>query len=260
MHLSPLDEALWAAGILGHAALLLILLVRRRARNFPTFTAYISLQILSTAVLYADYRFFNWAKYTNIYWLVAGLDFFLLLGVLVEVSFAVLRPNRQWIGDSRRSILALSLLGLLIAFGLTFWVHPSRPASLSVWEDRANLFTSILTCELFTAILLTSQRTAAHWRSHIMGLGIGLTVWAIMCFIVEGMHAYWGDATHFQALENARKMAYLGTLVFWIISFWRDEPEREQLPPEMRDAILHLTDKVSYDLAKALGTRGKELH
>jgi hypothetical protein len=28
----------------------------------------------------------------------------------------------------------------------------------------------------------------------------------------------------------------------------------------MRDAILHLTDKVSYDLAKALGTRGKELH
>jgi hypothetical protein len=53
---------------------------------------------------------------------------------------------------------------------------------------------------------------------------------------------------------------YLSILCYWIFALWRDEPEREQLSPEIRDAILHLTDQVSYDFAKALGTRGKEFH
>jgi hypothetical protein len=53
---------------------------------------------------------------------------------------------------------------------------------------------------------------------------------------------------------------YLSILCYWIIALWRNEPEKEQLAPEMREAILHLTDKVSYDLAKVLGTRGKEFH
>jgi hypothetical protein len=147
----------------------------------------------------------------------------------------------------------------VLALALTFWVHPLHLQSHKEWQLRANLFTSIVTCELFTVILFTSQRLAVYWRSHLMGLGAGLTVWALMCFLVEGMHAYWGPAAHFDALENARKFAYLGTLVFWIVTFWRAEPERESISPELRDAILLQTDRVSYDLAQALGTQKKEI-
>jgi hypothetical protein len=80
-----------------------------------------------------------------------------------------------------------------------------------------------------------------------------------MCFLVEGMHAYWGSAAHFAALENARKIAYLSTLVFWIVTFWRVEPEKESVSRELRNAILLQADRVSYDLAQALGTQKKEI-
>jgi hypothetical protein len=53
---------------------------------------------------------------------------------------------------------------------------------------------------------------------------------------------------------------YLSILVYWMVALWRNEPEKELPTSEMREAILHITDKVSYDLAKVLGTREKELH
>ena len=51
---------------------------------------------------------------------------------------------------------------------------------------------------------------------------------------------------------------YLSILVYWIVALWRNEPEKESPSPEMRNAILQMTDKVSYDLAQVLGTREKE--
>jgi len=259
MHLSILDKVLWATGFLGHVALFLILVFRHRLRSFPLFSSYILFQILSTALLFADYQYFAAAAYRGLYWCGALLDFCLLIGVLAEVALHLLRPARRWIADSRGYMISLSAVGVVLALGVTFWVHPLRSHSPMEWQLRANLFTSIVTCELFSAILLTSQRLGVFWRSHLMGLGAGLTVWAILCFAVEGMHAYWGTTAHFGVLENARKIAYLSTLAYWITNFWRDEPKRQSISPEMRDAILLHTDRVSYDLAQALGTGKKEI-
>jgi hypothetical protein len=84
--------------------------------------------------------------------------------------------------------------------------------------------------------------------------------WAVVTLIIGLLHGYWGRYTHYVGVEHVRMLVYLSILCYWIFALWREEPEREQLSPELRDAILHLTDKVSYDLAKALGTRGKEFH
>ena len=47
MPLTNLDLLLWVAGFLGHLALLLILLLRRRVRMFPVFTTLIVLNAVS---------------------------------------------------------------------------------------------------------------------------------------------------------------------------------------------------------------------
>jgi hypothetical protein len=259
MHISNLDKVLWAAGFLGHAALLLVLILRHRVRSYPFFSAYILFQIVSTAVLFVDYRLLAARAYPTIYWSGALFDFCLLFAVLAEVALHLLRPLGRWIADSLRTMTWLSVLGIALAVALTFWVHPLHVHSHKEWQMRANLFTSIVTCELFTVILLTAQRFGVYWRSHLMGLGAGLTIWALMCFLVEGMHGYWGAAAHYGTLENARKIAYLNTLVFWMATFWRAEPERESIPPEMRNAILLQTHRLSYDLAEALGTEKEEI-
>jgi hypothetical protein len=93
-----------------------------------------------------------------------------------------------------------------------------------------------------------------------MSVGYGLTAWAVVSLVLDLLHSYMGRGGHFLALEHVRMSVYLCILVYWMVALWRDEPEREQPSQEMQNAILHVTDKVSYDLAKVLGTREKEFH
>lgn len=259
MKVSIVDEILWAAGFVGHAALFLILLFRSRVRAFPVFSAYVLFQIVATIVLFVDYRILSGSRYALLYWSGAILDFCLLTAVLAEVALRLLRPSRRWVEGSVGTMLSLSILGVVIAAALTFLVHPWHEHSAIVWQLRGNLFTSIVTCELFTVVLLTSQRFGVYWRSHLMGLGIGLTIWALTAFVVDGLHAMMGGAAHYNGLEDARKIVYISTLVFWISAFWRDEPQMLRMPPEMRNRILQEADRVSYDLAKVLPAREKEI-
>jgi hypothetical protein len=189
---------------------------------------------------------------------VEGLDAHLQIGVIVEVARNVFRPDA---GESRGlQFVPLIALAALISFAIVWWIHPTSATRADVWEIRGDLFTSLIVSVAFALVLLTSQRQGLHWRSHVMSIGYGLMTWAVVALIIGLLHGYWGRYTHYVGVEHVRMSVYLSILCYWIFALWRDEPEREQLPPETRDAILHLTDKVSYDLAKALGTRGKELH
>jgi hypothetical protein len=93
-----------------------------------------------------------------------------------------------------------------------------------------------------------------------MSVGYGLTAWAVACLALDLLHGYLGRAGHFLALEHVRMVVYLSILCYWIVALWRDEPEKGVPSQEIRNAILQVTDQVSYDLAKVLGTREKESH
>ena len=56
MHLTGLDLLFWAAGFIENLALLFVLWYRRRAKNFPFFTALITLNVVRTIVLYLVLR------------------------------------------------------------------------------------------------------------------------------------------------------------------------------------------------------------
>lgn len=258
MHTSTLDQVLWAAGYIGHVALFLLLMWRSRLPEFPAFSTYIAFQIVTTMVLFADYRYAHGSGYASLYWASVLLDFLLLVCVLSEMAMHLLRPASVWIADSRQRLAVWAGLGLVVALLLTFWVNRLRSPSLLAWQYRGNLFTSIMICELFTAILLTSQQAGVYWRSHLVGIGAGLTIWALLSFAGDALQSHWVDSRHHVLIETGRKLAWLGTLAFWMVTFWRDEPEKEQLSPEVERAILHHANRVSYDLAEALGTRERE--
>ncbi len=56
MRLPLLDTALWAAGPLLNAALLCVIVLRRRLRTFPMLASWCMLTIVSAAVLFFTYR------------------------------------------------------------------------------------------------------------------------------------------------------------------------------------------------------------
>lgn len=257
MRLPLLDTALWAAGPTLNAALLCVMIVRRRLRTFPILASWCIFTIASAAALFVTYRIAADHTYAVVYWVVEGLDAALQIAVIAEVAYLVFHP-----GASRHRGLQLAPLiavAASIAFAIVWWIHPIADTRAGVWEIRGDLFTSLIVSGTFALVLVLSQKRGHHWRSHVMSIGYGLMAWAVVTLVIGLLHGYWGRHTHYVGVEHVRMIAYLSILCYWIFALWRDEPEKEPLPPETRDAILHLTDKVSYDLAKVLGTQEKEL-
>ena len=259
MRLPLLDITLWAAGPLLNAALFCVICLRRRLRTFPVLATWCVFTIASAIALYFIYRQAPYRVYAIAYWTVDGLDALLQIAVIGEVARIVFRPRGSMAGNGAL-FARLTAVGALMAFAVVYWIHPTSATQAGVWEIRGDLFTSLIVSGTFTLVLLLSQRQGLHWRSHVMSIGYGLMVWAVFGLILGLLHGYWGRYSHYLDVEHVRMGVYLCILCYWIFALWQNEPEREQPSQEMQDAILHVTDKVSYDLAKVLGTRGKELH
>jgi hypothetical protein len=259
MRLPLLDTALWAAGPFLNAALFCVICLRRRLRTFPVLASWCLFSIASTIALFFIYREGSHRVYAIAYWIVDGFDALLQIGVVAEVARIVFRP-RGAAGKHRSWFLPLILGAALIAFAIVRWIHPVSLTRVGIWEIRGDLFTSLIVSGTFTAVLLMSQRQGLHWRSHVMSIGYGLMVWAVVTLIIGLLHGYWGRYTHYLGIEHLRMLVYLGILLYWIVALWQNEPEKEPPSQEIHDAILQVTDKVSYDLAKVLGTQEKEFH
>lgn len=258
MRLPLLDTALWAAGPLLNAALFSVLCLRRRLRTFPVLASLCLFNVLSAIALFFIYGQASHHTYAIAYWMVEGLDAFFQIGVVAEVARIVFLP-RGPLGRKETWLTSLITIGVL-AFAIVWWIHPTSPTRAGVWEIRGDLFTSLIVSGMFTLVLLMSQRLGFHWRSHVMSIGYGLMVWAVFTLIIGLLHGYLGRSSHYLGIEHARMMVYLSILSYWIIALWRDEPEKGAPPQEIHDAILQVADRVSYDLAKVLGTREKESH
>jgi hypothetical protein len=254
MNLSGLDKFFWLAGFLSGFALFCVLVVRGRWRTFPVFTGYIGFQLVLSATMYMIYRHGSHATYAKVYWAGSAVDFCLQLGLLFEIARNVLKPTGTWVREARVFIGVLTLAGLALALVLTFLARPQTPTPFAFWEFRGNLFTSLLTCELYLALLVTSNFLGLVWRNHTMGLGLGLSSWAFITVSVNISHLV-GSYSYAKALDHIKVITYTLVLFYWIYTFWRDEPQRRELPPGMKKYLLAVHQSVRYDPAVAIGRK-----
>lgn len=250
MNFSLFDNVLWAASFVGNAALLFILVYRRRWREFPVFVSWTVFNVLLTVVLFVIYRFGTPRLYTVVYWGSVLLDFALQIGVVLEITGIVLRPTGTWLRDARARFLFFGLLGALLAACVAFLIHPSAPTSLDAWEVRGNLFTSMMICELFLVMMMSANRLGLQWSNHVMGLGRGLTAWAMVAFCVDALHGLLGSERAFSTLEHVRIVVWIVAVVYWSVIFCFPETARLPLSPEMRKYLIDLHARVRYDLDK----------
>jgi hypothetical protein len=259
MKVTMLDNVLWAAGFLGHVALLFILLFRGRWRTFPIFSAMIAYQALVTIVLFLIYRYGTRHGYSAVYWTAAVGDFCFQIAIIYEIARQVLRPTGTWVQDARRSFLLWSGLGILVAAGLALSATPAASSTLGILEVREILFTSLLTCEVFLAMIFAANRLGLQWRSHVMALAQGLTAWALVALASTAAQIALGWNRDFEVLDHIRMFCYLGALVFWMVAFWLPERARAPLSPDMSDYLVALRTRVQYDLERLDATKKPSL-
>jgi len=89
-----------------------------------------------------------------------------------------------------------------------------------------------------------------------MSLGQGLTVWALIALFGNLGHLALGWRRDFVLFNHLEMFAYVGSLLFWMIAFWRPERRRAPLSDEMRTYLMRLHQHVQNDLERINSTEG----
>ena len=251
MRQAVVDNALWAAGIGGDLFLLAVLYGKGRWRRFPAFTALILLPVATSLVLLSVRWLNGYSWYAPIYRLYAVADFLIQLAIVAELARVVLRPTGTWVHDARKQFLLSATAGTLLALVLAYLVAPPARTLLERLELRANLFTSLLICELIVAVSLASNRLGLGWRNHVMAIGQAFTAWSVVATLVDSLHSYFGTALLYNGAEYFKSCAYMAALLYWSVRLWKEEPDRQAISPQLRKFILALHERVQYDLGEA---------
>ena len=254
MTLSTLDNVLWAAGLVGNAALLFILVLRGRWREYPVLTSDMAFQVLRTVLLVLVHEHGSRHAYFLAYWITGFADYVFQVALIFEIARVVLRPTGRWILDARRSFLLWGGAGCLAAAAFAMMIGPPQARGLDLWEVRTTVFTSLLTCELFIAVSAAANRLGLQRRNYVIAIGQGLTIWAFSSLLGDFGRVIYGWNTQFLVFSHVQMFVYLAVLGYWMVVFWRPEQARAPLSAEMNDYLLALHRRVEYDLSRIDGT------
>ena len=252
MKISLIAALLWAAGFTLHAALLFVLLYRRRHRLVPWFTGWIAFEIVYNIICFIAFRLGTKALYRNVYWSCGFIEFLLVISVILEIAAYVLRRSGRWVEGARVRLVVSAAAAAAVAFALTWFMTPAAETPLDAFDAQESLFTILFICLLFTSIMTISRQLGLSWRSHVMREGYGMTGWILVAFLTDTLHAYWRTAGSFTALEQIRMVFYLGSLAYWIVAFWLPEKSPASLPSDMLERMKALGLPAEYGVSNNL--------
>ncbi len=224
-----IDSALWLAGTAGETAVIVLLFYRRIWRKFPLFLAYSFWTLLAGAVGYAlFYRYGLSPAYTTAYVVDMVGDSALLLGVLIELGWSVLRPLRPSL--SRRTPVIIGAF-IILVLGVAVWPFSGittvqgTPANIALLMHLEQTF-YVLRVLVFLALAGFSQLLSIGWRDRELQIATGLGFTALVGLVVAVLHSYLAMRGLYHQLSEIVIASYIGSLVYWILSFSQKEEER----------------------------------
>ncbi len=247
MNLSTLDNALWAASLIGHVALVLVLVLRRKVRGFPVFFTFIAFSALGTILLFFVSRFGTKHQYFLAYWTTGFANYSFQITLILEIGRNVLRPTGRWVLEARKSFLIWAAVGLGVAAIVASKMGPSQSKGLDLWDTRITVFTALMTCGLFLAMMTAANRLGLRWRSQVYAVGQGLFLWSSIALLGDVAHTALGWNREFIVFDHVQMFTYLGVVVFWGVTFWLPEKERAELSPEIRAYLVAAAKRLEYD-------------
>jgi hypothetical protein len=243
----PVDELIGYSGPLGDAFLLGILGVRGRWKLFPAFSLLIAFDLVSTILNVAT----NLSSGLIAYSVYDAICIFLQIAVIFELLRHVLPRDSRLAIRGRKIFINISGLGLFCAGFASLLFNPPRMHGVALYQMKLDLFASLLVCETVISIMLAAQQVGLGWRNHLIAIAQGLMVWALLLVLIEGVGPYFNlHNAIYDKLYYIRSITYLGTLGYWSVALWREEPARKPISPALRKYIVALHDQVHYDLGK----------
>ncbi|WP_114211540.1 hypothetical protein [Acidisarcina polymorpha] len=240
--MKTLDYVLWAACCFGHMVLLFTLLTRGGARTFRVFTARIFYLLLRDIALYVIHRNGSAGEYARWYWLLAGGDYVLQIGVVLELARVVMRSTQIWFEKGLRQYFVYAGAAILAAGVVAQAISPPNQAGLDLWSIRADIFMSMVTCEVFVAMSAAANRLRRPWSRGAMAIGQGLSVWALVVLTGQSLQLAMGWPAELPVFDQIGRFVYLGTLIFWTVTFARRRATQTFDPDEVAPTTTELRE------------------
>jgi hypothetical protein len=235
------DLPLWFTILAMEVALVGILLRGRIYRILPIFSVYLVWTIISDVGMLIVQRFFG-NQFFRSFTYEMPMDCIMQFGVLVELSWSVLRPVRSVL--PRWSIFAIAIL--ILAAGAAVWplagftIMHGLPLQFHFLLRLQQTF-SILRILFFVVLAAGSQLLSLGWRDRELQVATGLGFYSLVSLAVSLLHAQMPAVAHYHRIDQLMPVSYLCSLVYWAFSFAQNEAPRQEFTPQMRSFLLKVS-------------------
>jgi hypothetical protein len=240
-----LDTKLFLAGIAAEVAFLVLLIFKQSFRSFPIFSSYVIWSLFSDIGGFFLLRAYP-SQDQNIYLTIAIIDSIFVFVVLVELSMSVLRPVRSSL--PRGAVVAVGIIIALVFAAI--WPFAKTPGINQLTEAgrlliHLQLTTSALRILFFLALAAGSQWLSIGWRDRELQIATGFGFYSLASLAGSLFHmnqAVGNSALGMQyhVVDLMVTAAYDCSLVYWIVCFAHEVPERREFSPQMANFLLAL--------------------
>lgn len=235
-----LNDILGFAGMGMEAVIIGLLFYRRVWNTLPFFCIYTVWTLLSDTSSYIVLNHFP-SRYFAVYFASEIISFLLQFCVLVEVAWSVVRPFRASL--PRYTVLFLGLL-VAIACGVV-WFFADSPSFTGphiphAWHMllRLKQTETILRVIFFLLLASCSHFLSIGWRDRELQVMTGLGFYSLAALTVTILQSHQGVGSQFRRLDQLLVATYVGSLLYWAVSFAQKEAERREFTPQMQELLL----------------------
>jgi hypothetical protein len=234
-----LENVPWFSEIAVESALVVVLLYRRIWRSLPVFCAYCVWDILSNlGVLLID-NFYH-ARLFQAFFAETLIDSVFQFCILVELTWSLLRPLRSSLPKS--ALLVVGVLILLV--GAAIWPFAAFSGLAHVTSKSGLLLTqfqhtvTILRIVFFLLLAAGSQLLSISWRDRELQVATGLGFYSLVYLAVSFVQEHQSSGEQYLRLQLLTVVAFVCSLLYWVVSFMQKEAERREFTPQMQSMLL----------------------
>ncbi len=255
MILSVLDNALWAAGFIGHLALLLIVLIRKTLKGFGSFKTYLFFKVALTTCLFFVSKYAGKHAYFLVYWIGGYIDYGIQFTVIIAIARYVLGPVKWWLRDARKVFVVCGTFAVVAAGAVSLGVSRPGARGFDLWENRVSIFLLLIMCGILVVVSSIASFFHLYRRRHILAIGNGLFVVLYSVLLQDLADVVFAGSRVDTIAAYLSMFLYVAVLMYWIVALWEREKELPAPSAEMKAQVVALYEQVQYDLNKVNGPR-----
>jgi hypothetical protein len=233
-----LEVVLNFAAMAVEIAIIALIFRKSMYKTFPVFTAYLLWDVFDNITLYTTSRIHP-SVYFVAYLAALAIDSVFMFAVLVELAWSVLRPFRSALPRGAIVVVALLMGGLFAAI----WPF-AHSVAFSQYGPESRLMihlqqtVSIMRILFFLVLAACSQLLSISWRDREMQIATGLGIFSLVSVTVSILQASEAAGPTYTLLNQILMISFIGSLLYWLVSFVKKEAPRREFTPQMQSFLL----------------------